>query len=305
MKILVIFTGGTIGSTLTDGWITPDASTRYTLIDTYENTYGNDVTFVTRTPYTILSENLSAETLTALANEVCAATKQPFDGIIVTHGTDTLQFAAAALAYATGNDCVPTVLVSSNYPLDDPRTNGNANFKAAVDFIKEKSGRGVFIAYKNGDAPVAFHNALAALDHLEADDALFSLYGKVYAAESENGIRVMGTAAPCETLPVKFVELPGILVVELHPADSYMYALDNYRAIILRPYHSGTLNTNSPAFTEFCERAKALGIPVYAVNIPKGITYESSKQFNELGITPLYDSTFSSAFIKLWMQLSE
>jgi len=305
MKILVIFTGGTIGSTLADGWISPDESTRYTLIDTYKKAYGEDVHFVTRTPYSILSENLSAATLTALADEVRAAVTQDFDGVIVTHGTDTLQFSAAALAYATGNDCIPTVLVSSNYPLDDNRSNGNANFKAAVDFIKEKSGRGVFIAYKNGDEPVTFHTALTVLDHLEADDAMFSLYGQVYAKVTENGIRVLGKTAPCETLPVKFVDVPGILVVELHPADGYAYIPENYRAILLRPYHSGTLNTDAPAFVAFCERAKANGVPIYAINIPNGATYASSKAFDDLGITPLYDATFAATYVKLWMELSE
>jgi L-asparaginase len=37
-----------------------------------------------------------------------------YDGIIVTHGTDTLGYSAAALAYALGNGTVPVCLVSSN-----------------------------------------------------------------------------------------------------------------------------------------------------------------------------------------------
>ena len=304
MKILVIFTGGTIGSTLADGWIAPNDTTRYTLIHSYEEKYGKDVCFETRTPFSILSENLSAKTLKELVDEVSAAIKEDYDGIIVTHGTDTLQFSAAALAYATGNDCMPVVLVSSNYPLEDERTNGNANFKAAVDFIKNGCGRGVFISYKNENKTVMFHNALVTLDHLEANDALFSMYGKVYAKETENGIEVLSTSEPCEKLPAKFAEDSGILTVELHPADGYTYALENYKAVILRPYHSGTLNTDSPAFKAFCERAKALGIPVYVVNILNGAAYESAKTYEELGITPMCDTTFAAAYVKLWMQLS-
>ena len=305
MKILVIFTGGTIGSTVSDGWITPDDSTRYTLINIYKQKYGDEVVFVTRAPYTILSENLSASTLMALVHEVHSAVEEQFDGIIVTHGTDTLQFSAAALAYATGNNCIPVVLVSSNYPLDDPRANGNANFKAAVDFIKNGCGRGVFVAYKNNEDVVTFHNALATLDHLEANDAVFSMYGNVYAKKTENGIRVIGRALPCEKLPIKFDEDPRILTIKLHPADRYAYTLTNYRAVILRPYHSGTLNTDSSSFVAFCERAKAQGIPVYAVNIPRGTTYVSSKTFDALGITPLYETTFAAAYVKLWMDLSK
>lgn len=305
MKILVIFTGGTIGSTIADGWITPDDSTRYTLINEYKKKNGNDVTFVTRAPFSILSENLSAAALTTLVEEVRSAVTEDYDGVIVTHGTDTLQFSSAALAYATGNDCIPVVLVSSNYPLDDPRTNGNLNFEAAVQFIKKQCGRGVFISYKNGNEPVVFHCALNSLDHLEADDSLFSLHGNIYAKETENGVQVVGKSAPCEKIQANFAEDSGILVVELHPGDSYAYSLDSYRAIILRPYHSGTLNTEAPAFVAFCERAKVMGIPVYAVNVPNGTTYASSKTFEDLGITPLYDSTFTAAYVKLWMELSK
>ena len=36
MKILVVFTGGTIGSCYNDGVISPDSSTRYKLIEMYK-----------------------------------------------------------------------------------------------------------------------------------------------------------------------------------------------------------------------------------------------------------------------------
>ncbi len=305
MKILVIFTGGTIGSTLSDGWISPDSSTRYKLINTYKQNNGDGINFVTRSPFSILSENLSAATLTALVSEVTCALNEEFDGIIVTHGTDTLQFSAAALAYATGNDSVPIVLVSSNYPLDDPRANGNENFRAAVDFIENGCGKGVFVSYKNTNDAVTFHNALETVRHLEADDAVFSMYGKVYAKETVDGIQVSGKSSPCEKLAAKFTEDPRILVAESYPGNGYSYSPENYRAVILQPYHSGTLNTDSPAFIGFCERAKKMNVPVYAVNIPDGAAYASSKAFRKLGIIPLYNETFASAYVRLWMQLSE
>ncbi len=305
MHILVILTGGTIGSTLSQGFISPDDVTKYTLIHTYQEKNGTSITFSTLAPYTILSENVSAEHLTALCKAVLEGLSGDYDGVIVTHGTDTLQYAAAALAYATGNTCKPVVVVSANKPLADPASNGHHNFKAAVDFIKQNSGRGVFVAYKNGNSPVSFHNALSVLTHLEADDKVYSLYDNVYAAETENGIAVAGTAAPCEALPVNFDTVAPVLAVHLHPGDPFDYALNTYRAVLLLPYHSGTLPTDTAAFQAFCERAKAAGVPIYAVNIPQGTTYVSSKPFDTLGITPLYDTTFVSAFVKLWMQFSQ
>ena len=40
MKILVLFTGGTIGSLLSNGWISPDAQTKRALIQYYEAAHG-------------------------------------------------------------------------------------------------------------------------------------------------------------------------------------------------------------------------------------------------------------------------
>ena len=305
MHILVIFTGGTIGSTVTDGWISPDDAAKYTLIHAYEKTHGNTVIFSTRAPYTILSENLCAENLNVLIREVSNALTQDFDGIIVTHGTDTLQYTAAALAYATGNNSKPIVLVSSNYPLNDARANGNENFAAAVSFIEQQCGRGVFVAYKNKNEAVSFHNALSVVTHLEADDKVFSLYDDIYATATQNGITVTGVCESCEKIPVTLAKHSPVLAVTTYPADAYAYTLSDCRAVLLRPYHSGTFPTDLPAFIAFCKRVKAAGIPIFAVNIPKGTTYASSKQFDALGIIPLYDTTFISAYVKLWMQFSE
>lgn len=62
MKILVVFTGGTIGSCYNDGVISPDSSTRYKLIEMYKQN-GGYAEFDAISPYTVLSENLTASIL--------------------------------------------------------------------------------------------------------------------------------------------------------------------------------------------------------------------------------------------------
>ena len=61
MKILIIFTGGTIGTSTKDGWTDIEASTKYVLLDSYNNK--DNIEFVTASPYSTLSENLSANHL--------------------------------------------------------------------------------------------------------------------------------------------------------------------------------------------------------------------------------------------------
>ena len=66
MNILVIFTGGTIGSASGKKWISLDDSTNYTLIENYKKEGDSEISFSVLSPYSILSENLSGEELTAL-----------------------------------------------------------------------------------------------------------------------------------------------------------------------------------------------------------------------------------------------
>ena len=45
MKILVVFTGGTIGSSVSDGWISPDDSMKYRLISEFRKNSDTDIEF--------------------------------------------------------------------------------------------------------------------------------------------------------------------------------------------------------------------------------------------------------------------
>lgn len=306
MKILVIFTGGTIGSSVADGWIGPNEDMKYLLVNKYCEATGDGMHFSTLSPYTVLSENLSAEHLNILIKSV-SENIEKYDGIIVTHGTDTLQYSAAALSYALGGDTVPVVLVSANYPLDDEKSNGLDNFIAAAEFIKNNGGRGVFVSYKNREKRVNIHSASRLLVHAELSDEVFSLDEQPYAFFEEGKIILNPDYIPDKiTAKAKnayFCSNPKILVVSAMPGDNFDYNVSKYNAVILRPYHSGTLNTASSDFIGFCNEAKNKNIPVYLVNAPSGVTYESSKLYKELGIKILENSTFIATYIKVWLEM--
>lgn len=69
LKILVMFTGGTIASTLSAGIIDTDNNKPYELIEKYK-VIDDSITFETSEPYFILSENLSGEHITKLVKSV-------------------------------------------------------------------------------------------------------------------------------------------------------------------------------------------------------------------------------------------
>ena len=305
MKILVIFTGGTIGSTVNENWISLNDNTKYTLIENYKKTDSN-VEFDVLSPYSILSENLSANELTILCKLVSENAKKGYDGIIVTHGTDTIQYSASALDFTVNAKNIPIVLVSSNYPLNDERSNGNINFKTAIDFIKSKVSNGVFVAYKNnGDSDVKVHLASQIATHGEGHDGLYTLAGIPFASVIDGKVIVNKTAKPNGVdLSVNYALSPNILLLNAFPGDLYSYDLSTVNAVLIKPYHSGTLNTENVKLKEFCDKAKSKNIPVFVCNVTNGVAYDSSKAFNDLALTVLPFSSVPAIYVKIWLAIS-
>ncbi len=309
MKILVIFTGGTIGSILHKGWISTDSDANYTLLDRYRSeTKDNDTQFDILSPCTILSENLSEKELNLIIEAVCANLVKDYDGIIVTHGTDTIQFTAAAIENAVEGSAMPVVIVSSDYPLTDIRANGTENFIAAVELIKAKRGGGVYVAYKNeSEDKTLYHIPSRLLSFAEASSALFSIDGEygyydgVARLNKSNSNYSSGTKG---VGAVQYIENPQILTVNAMPCDSFSYSLENVKIIIFRPYHSGTLNTGSDRLVAFCKKAKEKNIPMFLVNVLPEKNYESMRLFNELGIISLQNSAYPAVFMRCWLGIS-
>lgn len=190
MRILVIFTGGTIGSSVKGKFIATDGNKKYKIIESYTDGH-NDISFDTLEPYTILSENLMGHNINMLA-QCIRDNCDGYQGIIVTHGTDTLQYTASGLSLMLSDIGLPVVLVSSNYILEDKRANGITNFFAAVSFIKavckKQSGedgcevkeegieacKGVFVAYNNGGNETYIHLGSMVIPHRAYEDRIFS-----------------------------------------------------------------------------------------------------------------------------------
>ena len=304
MKILVIFTGGTIGTSTKDGWTDIDSSTKYVLLDSYDNK--DKIEFITSSPYSTLSENLSAKHLDMLQKEIGENLTKDFDGIIVTHGTDTLQYSAAAVEYAFNGCEIPIVFVSADYPLEDPRTNGFINFKVAVEFIKSKSANGVFVSYKNNDEDVTnIHIATRVLQHCEYDANIYSIDNKPFAVyDGKVQLNNVKTENINNIGIVDYVENPCILSIESYPGNNYAYCLDNVNAIILKPYHSGTLNTANNCLVDFCKLANKKNVPVFVTGTNYGVAYKSTAIYSELGVNLVPYGTYISVYMKIWAGIS-
>lgn len=318
MKILVVFTGGTIGSSLsTDGYFSPDRKKAYRLLELYKkycastnNRFpkwdGEELIFDMVEPYTILSENLDMVYAQKLVHCISQNLKKDYDGIIVTHGSDTLQYTAAILGYAFGCDTIPIMLVASNYILDDMRANGVDNFAGAVEFIRQQAGRGVFVSYRNTGEHTHFHRATRLVAHGPYTDYLVSVdnihYGSFCYGRIHKNQMFKEREDEIKPLPVEWDSLKSSVVwLNVHPAMVFPKLENGTKVILVSSYHSGTMNTASARWNAYFRTAVEKGIPVFLVGAPDGMSYESTKVYEDNGIRVLPKISPIAAYIKLLM----
>ena len=318
MRILVLFTGGTIGSSVNEGYISPDSRNSGKLIDMYNNTRNNaGIIFEAANPFTLLSENSSGKSIAMLISEVSRYLTAGYDGIIVTHGTDTIQYSAAALSYSFPDIKIPLLLVSANHVLDDPESNGLSNFSAAVSFIENNYGNGVFVPYENNEGSkkiVYVHKGTRLLPHLPYSDNLFSIKNRYYGYYDDNKSFIKTEPDNIRDSHISLsLSAPGgwgaeVLRIFPYPGMEYP-SLHSFpilpKAILLDTYHSGTLCTGTPGMKQFFDEAKQLNIEVYLSGADCGPDYDSVKLWEAYNITILKPASPIAMYIKLWMSVNE
>lgn len=130
-KILLIATGGTIASEQTGNGLAPRLHPKDLL--RYVPDAANICELDTIQPFHIDSTNVSPAhwlTLTGIIEENYAK----YDGFVISHGTDTLAYTAAALSYLIQNTTKPIVLTGAQKPISNDSTDAKTNLLDALRF---------------------------------------------------------------------------------------------------------------------------------------------------------------------------
>lgn len=211
--------------------------------------------FETLRPFRILSENMTVPRLQALAQVWKGINLSAYDGVIVTHGTDTLAYSVNLAAFLFGKVELPIVFVSADRPLADPRSNGLDNFIAALDLIR-CGEKGVFAVYRNGDGIVYVHRGgrLHQMDSLHP--GFYSQSGVYYGKMGSGNFIYNDDRRNLRELPdVKGFDgtqfCDGILRIDPYPGLDYRrFALDGVKAVLHFTYHTGM----------YCAEGEATGL---------------------------------------------
>jgi L-asparaginase len=330
-NILVVFTGGTIGSTAIAGTINTDSIAPFKLINLFQQHCKNhqQIHFSTIQPLQILSENLVPGVWQALITAIEAQHPEHYDGIIITHGTDTLAYTSTALSFYFNAIKIPMLLVASDYPLDDPKANGLGNFMCAVEFIRQNRRAGVFVPYRNQQHALQVHKGSRLTCSLQLSGDFFSVQGKSFMQFENQTFSLLNSVTKSipgknsslseADVPVKGmaqIKIPQlkanfsdrILMIKPYPGLNYAnFNLENIDAVLHDLYHSGTAcastqwgeNYSLLAFIKCCVEQK---IKVYlAPSIESVDAYQSTRALIEQGAEMIWNMSIEAAYVKLML----
>lgn len=141
-RILLLTTGGTIASVPGGEGLEPHRSgvmeRELEQLRTYYDIAVDDVMCLD-------SSNIQPEQWKLIARHVFEH-REGFDGIVISHGTDTMAYSASALTFMLPNIDLPVVFTGSQLPLSDFLSDGPDNLRTA--FAMAASGKpGVFLAF--------------------------------------------------------------------------------------------------------------------------------------------------------------
>ena len=319
MKILVVLTGGTIGSFVQDGVINVDSTSSYLLIRKYREKYDSGVEFDVISPLSILSENIRPQDWGTLYKAVSTKLKDGkyrYDGVIVAHGSDTLAYTSAFLGYCFGNTDIPILITASNYELNDERSVGLRNFANCVSYVNQNEKPGVFVLYENNRGVCDIYRSTRLRSADSFCDQFSDFTGIPEGRIDSVGEKVIWNKATyntslCDTLEcwfdpesVDMIFPKSVMCVYPYPGQNYANIVvgKNIKAVIHYLYHASTASTvgDDESIHGLIEKCKSSGTDMYVSCFKRtdvGL-YETGDEIINAGGIPLLNISPEAAYVK-------
>ena len=198
-RVLVLGTGGTIASRIDyrTGAVRPavTAAELHSLVPELSGVARVEPEIM----FDILSENVTPSHWARMAKRVAKAVDGGVDGVVITHGTDTLGYTAAALSFALAGVPIPVVLVGAQRSPDRPSSDAPLNLVAAVAVAGTAGFSGVYVAMHLGESDdlVAIHRGTRVRkNHTSRRDAFVSVGVPLAAVWGRGGLEQVSGLLP-------------------------------------------------------------------------------------------------------------
>ncbi len=308
MKILLFTTGGTIASIIDDGVIDVTPQGKLLVLRKYKE-LDDQTEFEVVSPVNILSENVMLSDYKSIVQAFNDIDMSLYDGVIVTHGSDTLAYTSALLGLLFSKINRPVCVVAADKSLQDEQSNGMDNFLCAVEIIK--SGMcGVYVPYRNLDNKVYIHNAVELFESDTLSDDFYSL-GGAYAV-FENG-EIVKKKADNDNLCCVDISKADLRfekkIIQIMPCPDLDYSRIDVKgsdAVLHRTYHAGSVcavGNSDKCITTLIKKCENENVSLYVCGLKSGkANYYSMSSVLDKGIRPLYDMPPACAYMKLMLE---
>lgn len=307
-KILILYTGGTIGMNYTEDGLKPVPELFNSQIQALDILKDVDIT-IREYDHLIDSSEINISHWQKMITDI-VKNYNTFDGFVIIHGTDTMAYTASILSFALRGLNKPVILTGSQLPLVHRRSDGWNNVIDAVVAASQSDLHEVAIAFNS--------KLLRGCRAQKVSTYRFFGFDSVDEEPlAEFGIQVnwftkrwlqASNATLTPTIPKKV----KVLDLSLRPeftTDFIAHTLNNTEldAVVLQTYGSGNIPMHNTTLITAIKSAVARGIII--VNITQVIEGRVSGDYassclNGLGIISGCDMTIEAALAKLTILLS-
>ena len=302
-KILLLATGGTIASLLSDHGLRPGLNAEQILSFVPEIKEECDVDAIQ--VCNIDSTNMSPEIWKQI---VCAieAKYLYYDGFVVCHGTDTMAYTSAALSYMIQNSNKPIVITGSQKPISEDSTDAKLNLLDSIRYAADDASVGVVLVF-NGNV-IAGTRAKKTYAH--SYNAFSSVNFPTLAVIRDRRIIRFITQTPY-TEPVRFGHRldDSIVVLKLIPGtkpELVEYLFQNYDCLVIESFGVGGIPDKlREVFYQqmkyWISRGKIVVIATQVANEGSNMeVYEVGQQVKQdFHLMEAYDMTLEATITKL------
>jgi len=316
-RAVILGTGGTIASRVDyrTGGVRPalQAEDLYSLIPelaTRAEIYSESL-------FSIYSENMTPEHWKRMAIRIGELVESGFEGVVVTHGTDTMGYTAAALSFALADVPIPVTLAGSQRSSDRPSSDATLNLLGALDVSLKAPFRGVYVVMHHtiSDDYLAVHlGTRVRKNHTSRRDAFQSINTTPVALVKDRKIEVLQKNLPERRPPGKFEVRPEfrekVGLIKFHPnlnQEIFDFLMEKgYEGVVIEGTGLGHVSSVLiPKLKEMVDHGMLVGITSQCIwGRVRLFVYETGRDMLRAGVLPLEDMLPETAFVKMMWALA-